>query len=295
MTDYPLVAHAITSLSDLYLPNSTKLKTRNQLEDTQNVIMDMETYEEIVSSVRAGIMSLGIIEDQLSTVRLPLQPLLTKIATWTKKGCNFYYRLLRKKENLKTNLGKHEAKWHQELNCILSTEFWNSSYNLSSQIKYDNRIKWLQYQINRNSLYTNYRVNKFNQMVSPKCTFCLLSGAQSPSLEKISHLFCLCKVVRKFWAEVADFMISFGVIIPLQINTLLFGNHVEDVSSVSNVVILNAKQYIWRSKQAGALLNFTAFKKHLHAKLTDLKNAYLHINKIQLFDQWLHVYNNLPT
>ena len=97
-------------------------------------------------------------------------------------------------------------------------------------------------------------------MVSPECTFCLLSGAESPSLEKISHLFCLCKVVRKFWAEVADFITSLGVIIPLHNNTLLFGNHYEDVRSVSNVVILNAKQYIWRSKQAEASLNFTVFK-----------------------------------
>ena len=117
-----------------------------------NCIMDMETYEELVSSVRTGLASLGITDAQLAPVRLPLQPLFIHIATWTKKGCSFYYRLLRKKENLKTSLVKHEAKWHEELNCILSTDFWNSTYSLTSKIKYDNRVKWIQYQINRNSL-----------------------------------------------------------------------------------------------------------------------------------------------
>ena len=88
-------------------------------------------------------------------------------------------------------------------------------------------------------------------------------------------------------------MNSLGVNIPLDRKILLFGIHDQSISSVSNVVILNAKQYIWRSKQAEVLLNLTAFKKHLYAKLTDLKNAYLHLDKCNLFDEWNYIYNNL--
>ena len=102
-----------------------------------------------------------------------------------------------------------------------------------------------------------------------------------------------CKTVKKFWIEVADCLDSLGVTIPLDRKVLLFGIHDQSVSSVSNVVILNAKQYIWGSKHARVPLHLTAFKKHLYTKLTDLRNAYLHINEMQSFDQWKYVYDNL--
>ena len=121
--------------------------------------------------------------------------------------------------------------------------------------------------------------------MSPQCTFCLLTGVDLPHLEKTSHLFSDCKTVKKFWIEVADCLDSLGVTIPLDRKVLLFGIHDQSVSSVSNVVILNAKQYIWGSKHARVPLHLTAFKKHLYTKLTDLRNAYLHINEMGIANE----------
>ena len=64
-----------------------------------------------------------------------------------------------KKKNLNTTLSVREAKRHNELNCTFSIDFFNQTYNLTSKIKNDNRLKYLQFSMI--NLFTNYRVNKF--------------------------------------------------------------------------------------------------------------------------------------
>ena len=71
--------------------------------------------------------------------------------------------------NLGTILAQRESKWHTELNCSFGSDFWNRTHSLAAGIKNENKMKFLQYQINRNSLFTNYRVNKFKNHKSPNC------------------------------------------------------------------------------------------------------------------------------
>ena len=154
---------------------------------------------------------LGISNSSVLATQLPYQPLMINIASSTKSGCNKYYRLLRKKNGMNSRMSVREEKWHLELGYNLSSEFWNKTYKLASEIEYDNRVKWLQFQINRNSLYTNHKVHKFNPLVSPNCTFCLQSQPDTSNLELISHLFASCTVVRGLWAGVGDWLDSLDV------------------------------------------------------------------------------------
>ena len=197
------------------------------------------------------------------------------------------------RDNQSSCLSVREEKWHQELNISLSTSFWNQSYRLTASIKKENRIKWLQYQIVRKSLYTNYRVNKFNNNESPFCTFCLQDPNTTASLERISHLFVDCEKVKELWTLVGDWLRLLGTEIPISKNALLFGIHDQDHYSVPNYVILYCKYYIWVTKKKQFILNLHAFKKYLFSKLDDLKNAYLYEKNSSCFDKWILIYNDL--
>ena len=200
---------------------------------------------------------------------------------------------MRKYTNLKTNLTVREEKWHKELNTLYSTEFWNKTYVLTAEIKFDHKIKWLQYQINRNSLYTNYRVNKFNNQVSPLCTFCIQSQNANPQIEHVSHLFVSCPTIQKLWYDIVDWLNSIDVGVPTDKKNLLFGVHTEQFDSVSNYVILCTKYYIWVTKQKQQSPTFVAFKKYFFTKLEDLKNAYTFLEKNDKFNHWNNIYSNL--
>ena len=120
--------------------------------------------------------------------------------------------------NLGTILAQRESKWHTELNCSFGSDFWNRTHSLAAGIKNENKMKFIQYQINRNSLFTNYRVNKFKNHKSPNCqneevtlSFPLFDTTDHlwsmtcevhVTPELVSHLFYLSTFVLKLWTDV---------------------------------------------------------------------------------------------
>ena len=94
-----------------------------------------------------------------------------------------------------------EEKCHNELNCILSVDYWNNSWKSLSRLKMNNDLKWIQYQILRNNLKTNVIVSNI-PMVNPTCSFCAVSQ------ENILHLLHDCHHVRAFWSSFNNFLID---------------------------------------------------------------------------------------
>ena len=154
-------------------------------------------------------------------------------------------------------------------------------------------MKWLQYQINRNSLFTNYKVNKFKSHISPNCSFCShIEGVSH--LELVSHLFWECDFALKLWLEVKNWLqTNFNVCIPLDRKILLFGFHDQPSGSVNNFIILSVKYFIWKAKFQSSELCFLAFQKFLKFKLEDLKNAYVYEGKDHQFQPWSLIYDYL--
>ena len=100
-------------------------------------------------------------------------------------------------------------------------------------------MKWLQFQINRNCLFTNYRVNKFKPYIAPYCTYCSPLGQSN--LELVSHLFWECDLALKLWQEVRNWLIKFDINLPLDRKRLLFGIHTESSNSILDFIILATK------------------------------------------------------
>ena len=243
--------------------------------------------------MKLALRSLGLSESAVFPIIYPYQPLLIYVANSTKKGCSRYYHLLRHQANSKTNLSVREERWHQELNCTLSSNFWTRVYTMTSEIKYDNKVKWLQYQINRNSLFTNYKVSKFSNEVSAHCTFCQILASQQPKIELISHLFTQCTPVKKLWEDVSCWLDNLNVYLPLDEKTLIFGCHDQLSSAIPNSVVFHVKYYIWLMKQKEGLPEISGFLKYFKSKLFDLQNAYLHLNKLYLFNCWANICDSL--
>ena len=292
-SDFPLISHTINCMADFFHPNTNKPKTRDEVESTMNCNLDLDTFTDLKYVMKLSLRSLGLSETFSLPTFLPFRPLLIDMANASRTGCNQYSRFLRKHINMNSSLFMREEKWHRELNLNFSQSFWNSAYTLTSEIKFDNKMKWLQYQINRNSLFTNYKVSKFNNDVLPFCTFCMQLDPQNPDIELISHLFFRCPSVNKLWTEVSEWLSSLGVIIPLDIRSLLFGILDQPSLSVPNSVILYTKYYIWCIKQSNGKLNLAGFQKQLKYKLQGLRNAYLLLDNVENFNPWLTIFNFL--
>ena len=159
-------------------------------------------------------------------------------------------------------LSSRENKWHLELNATFGVNFWNNVYKLTSSIKRENRIKWLQFQINRNTLYTNYKINKFAPQISPHCGFCSDVNTGFEHLELVSHLFYDCTVVLKLWED-WFLHLTPSINIPIEKNNILCGVREESFDSIANFVILCGKYYVWKTKQTSGILSMVSFKNFL--------------------------------
>ena len=226
----------------------------------------------------------------LSPIQFPLQPLTVHVANLTLKGCSSYYKYMRKENDFKNVLEQRESKWHTELGKIFSTTHWNKTYQCLSNIKNDNRLKWMQFQIVRNCLFTNVRVNKFTSTVSPSCSYC----KDAPEL--ISHLYYHCPIVLNFWQDLKNFFSKFGVSIPLSDTAILFGYHEEHPWTVVNMIILWAKHYIWVNKFKNTHLSILAFKAILKTRLKEIKElSEYYTNFSNQFNKWLPIYSSLDS
>ena len=291
---YPILSQKVSTMSDFFHPESGVLLSRIEIERRFNFVLEEETYLEFQYIFRIARRILGLNDEYKIKNFLPSQPLLINIANLTKKGCSSYYRILRKKLNLSTTLSERENKWHIELNCVYGVAFWNKVYSLAASIKNDNKMKYLQFQINRNSLFTNYKVSKFKANVSPYCTFCIgAQGENNMHLELISHLFYECVLVKNIWQEIQNWLRTFNIEIPIDKKTIIFGIQDQKMSTIPNYILLCTKYFIWKVKFQTQHPTFSNFLKFLKNKLEDLKNACLYEDKDSKFAPWLVIYNSL--
>ena len=290
-SSFPTFSHKIKTISEFFQAGSNNLLTKLELENTYKIEISEESLLEINYIINTTFRSLGINQMNFVAPFLPIQPLLINISNVSKKGCGSFSKFLKKKTNLNSQLVDREAKWHSELQTQFNINFWNKTYTFTAGIKFENKIKWLQYQIARNSLFTNYKVHKFKPHISPLCTFCT-HIENPPHYELVSHIFWSCIIVNQFWQDLADWLGTLGVQLNLTRNSALFGIHEKKITAKENYLILFSKYFIWKSKFTTKTLTLNIFQKYLFKKLNDLKNALAYIEN-QKFEQWLVIYDYL--
>ena len=290
---YPNLSHKIKTLEDFYSPNTSNLMSKEEFECMYQINMDHQTFVEFTYIIKNTRQRLGLVDTVGVAVFRPSQPLIIAIANSVQKGCNKYYYYIRRRFNMTSTINEREEKWHEELGYTLGVRFWNKTYKLTSDIKNDNYMKWIQFQINRKSLYTNYILNKFQATIPPSCTFCVRSGSSNPKLELISELFFDCIPVNLFWGDIRDWLLTLNIDLTISKNSILFGNHDHESMSVPNYVVLCGKCYIWHSRVNNQDISLINFQYFLFYKLDDMRNAYIHYDKECSFDQWKVIYDCL--
>ena len=191
---------------------------------------------------------------------------------------------------LSNKIAKREQKWHRELNTLFSISFWEKARKLCASICHENPIKWLQYQIVRNSLQTNLIVSHFIENVNQECHFCQLYA------ESISHLFWLCSIVGSFLEGVFVFITNSGIDFKPSKTQFLFGFLEEPFTTPRNYLVLFLKKFIWNCKfKPDRNLSVAGFKNFLFYLLSDLKDILHEKNKPAKFDEWNDLYLLLDT
>ena len=286
---FPEISQKIKTISDFYKNGSSNKLSRVELENTFRVMISDETLIEMHFIIDTSFRALGLNVKNFKSPHLPCQPLLINVLNMSKKGCSVYSKFLKKKKNLNSPVVERETKWHTELQTVFSINFWNKTYTLTSEIKFENKIKWMQYQIVRNSLFTNYKVHKFKPHISPLCTLC--SDVENPPHnELVSHIFWDCLVTQQFWQGLTRWLGTLGVQIIFDRKIVLFGIHDKCINAKENFIILVSKYFIWKAKFTNKDLSLDLFKKYLFNKIDDLKNALTYADNDNQFNQWHDIY-----
>ena len=123
MTAFANISEKIKTMSDFYRPGTTTLYTKDELETVYSINISRESYIELKYIFHIACRKLGSNDSCPMPTFRPSQPLLIQIANKTIKGCSVYYKFLRKKLNLKTNLSVRENKWHNELGQNLGANY----------------------------------------------------------------------------------------------------------------------------------------------------------------------------
>ena len=124
--------------------------------------------------------------------------------------------------------------------------------------------KWINLQIFRFILPTNYTVNKYKPTQDPGCSFC------PNHLELLPFLMWSCPEVRDFWTMVGNVL---GVYFPqFKLGRLeaIFGDIKTTPDSVINTMLFFAKQFIWRQKFGSKTLDEISFRIYMKNELNFL-------------------------
>ena len=279
--NFPTISDSVSVLSDFFYPCTNQIMARGDFCDRYRIDVDENDYIELKYIISLALQKLKLPAQKVMHAVSPYKPLLIDIAFATKKGCSFYYKIMRNGKNLSNNMGTREQKWHEELGKTFSVYFWEKARKLCASINFENPLKWLQFQVLRNSLKTNAITSHFIPNVNPECVFCLLST------ETISHIYWQCPVISLFLKDVSTFICSSGIDFNPSQEQFLFGYTDEVYDTPKNYLVLWIKKYIWSCKfKNTANLTVVGFNNFLVYNLRDLKKMYEIKNNPASFAVW---------
>ena len=287
--DFPEISDKIKTVADFFYHGTNEIMQYNHFCERYECNISEVKYIDIRHTIAVALQKLKLPLARLNIAQYPQKPILIDILLSTPKGCSFYSKLLSKKSILCNKIVQREAKWHAELGTTFSIDFWSRARHFCTKIDFDNQLRWLQHQIVRNSLQTNYIVSHFRPNVSKICTFC-----QHPdSLELVSHIFWFCSIAGDFIKNVFEYISNLGLPFMPSRTEFLFGYQQARPFTPINFISLVLKKYIWKVKFKNATLTMDSFKSLLKVYLCDLKFMFEVKNMPDQFNEWITVFDAL--
>ena len=222
-------------------PQLLPLEELNEKFDTR---LNFLSYHRVTSLIikAANDLNNKIYDSKTSDTLAPTLPLIHKLSCLEKKGCRTFYLALKARDWAKLSTRESENKWQNELETTFSINFWDRIWRINKHSLVSNKMKWINLQILKFILPTNYSVNKYKPLQDPRCSFCLAHS------ERLPFLIWNCPVVRDFWCMVGNILTSYYPDFRLGQREAIFGDINSKGDSVINTVILISKQFLWRQK-----------------------------------------------
>ena len=256
---HPSLRYKITYVSDLINPISGTFFTYDEFSILKGR-PDRVKYDNIISSARALLQHHNI---DISSIKIqtPIRPFWLFFFNITPKGCNGWTKLLRLSRS--DNIRQREVNWETLLNKRFGPIYWDNVHKNLCSIKFDNKLKWFQYQLNRGCLKVNAIISKFKNHISDRCTFCGLHK------EDIPHLFWNCTKVQDLFTSVSPFFNELNITWPpTNMECFLFGDHKSTFLAEKGYAYLQLKHYIWVSRCLQNDLSIVAFKNKFRYNLS---------------------------
>ena len=130
--DFPKLANKINVLADFYYPSTNKFMSLEDFQTRYNIDFDVLKFIDIRYFINLALQKLKFPSHKLICANYPLKPTLIDIALSTNKGCSAYSKLLSLKQSFKSKISLRDEKWHAELQCRFSVDFWDKSRKLYS-------------------------------------------------------------------------------------------------------------------------------------------------------------------
>ena len=226
------------------LINPPKLLNIDQINEKYDLKLNFLNYHRIKTVIinASKNMNNKIFDIHFSDTKSPKLPLIHKLSSLSSKGCRVFYVALKTREWSGLSTRDCESKWQGELGTTFSIDFWDKMWKLNKNSLVSNKLKWINLQICRFILPTNYTVNKYKPNQDPGCSFC------SNHLERLPDLVWSCPEVRDLWTMVGNILNGFYPQFNLGRKEAIFGDIKSEGNSVINTVLLLAKQFLWRQK-----------------------------------------------
>ena len=200
-----------------------------------------------------------------------------------KKGTQLFYSILNATD-FKPNCCE---KWTTKLNTNVN---WETCLFKIHKIK-DVKLKWLQMRIMHRIIATNVVLSKMGISHSDKCSFC------PQEKESIEHVFWKCCHVSQFWEALQKTINEKCLNVfnfKFTLNLILFGADTNMCTDpVLDLVILIAKQYLYRCKMEKSTPRLYSFINHLKQRfLLEEYNAKILWESGRFKNEW-HKYKPL--
>lgn len=239
----------ITMIHDLMDVHGNLLKYENFIA-RYDVDSNFLEYNSLISSVKSYQKKvLGLDVCPFQNLNRPKMSYNLKSILKDEKGCKEIYGVLKR-----TDIHPKAQTKYANLNYNISELEWRNYYILPFKITKNTTSQWFQYRILHRILATNSFLYKINYVDSDKCTFC------NNEVETLEHLFYDCYKVYELWESIQRWIFNTkNEQIELSKKVILLG-YTDKQNKVLNWLILNIKQYIYRTKIQKHQLNIFALQ-----------------------------------
>ena len=195
------------------------------------------------------------------------------------KGSKLFYDVLIKDDERPNCC----SKWEHKLN---RTIHWGKCFHNMHKIQ-DVNLKWFQMRIMHRIIGTNVILKHMNVVADESCSFC------GNDRESIEHMFWQCETVKRFWTDFIDIVsekVIFTRMRNIRLSECLVVLGTDDdikIDYVFYLIILLAKQYLYKCKMDRAAPNIAAFRNKLASRYKiEEHNARLKCSHQDFCEKW---------